>query len=157
MKLLNNFSNNKWYNPHVYKEEVKIKYDSVKAIAGKFPNGIAQNMTLLTMTPPPLDWATYCALTPTEQLTWKERGDELNKAMLYLINSKNEHAEKDLRIAHSQGNMTTYPPNIKAMATYLLTQYPSNKPANQRNGTKGIQIREIIQNPKTRTVIRVTL
>ena len=33
--------------------------------------------------------------------------------------------------------MTTYLPNIKVMARYLLIQYPNNKPANQRNGKKG--------------------
>ena len=53
------------------------------------------------------------------------------------MNSKNKQAKKDLRLAYSQGNMTAYPPNIEAMAWYLSTQYPNNKPANQRNGKKG--------------------
>ena len=33
MKLMNNYSNNKPHNPHGFKEEVKIKYDAVKAVA----------------------------------------------------------------------------------------------------------------------------
>ena len=33
--------------------------------------------------------------------------------------------------------MTGYPPNIEAMARYLLTQYPNKKSANQRNGKMG--------------------
>ena len=36
VKSLNNFSNKKPRFPHGYKEKAKIKYDSVKAIAGKF-------------------------------------------------------------------------------------------------------------------------
>ena len=57
--------------------------------------------------------------------------------MLYLMNSKNGHAKRDLRLAYSQGNMTAYPPTIKGMARHLSTQYPNNKPANQCNGKKG--------------------
>ena len=47
VKLLNNFSNNKPHDTHGYKEEVKIKYDYVKAIAGNFPNETAAMMALL--------------------------------------------------------------------------------------------------------------
>ena len=47
----------------------------------------------------------------------------------------------NLHLAYSQGNMMAYPPNIKAMARYLSTQYPNNKPANQHNGKKGDQHR----------------
>ena len=81
VKSMNNFSNNKPYDPHGYKEEVKIKYDSVKAIARKFPNEIAAMMTLLAAEAVPLDWAAYCTLTPDKQLAWEERGDVLTKAM----------------------------------------------------------------------------
>ena len=53
------------------------------------------------MVAPPLDWDAYCALTPDKQLAWEERGDELNKEMLHLMNLKNKHAEKDLPLAYS--------------------------------------------------------
>ena len=53
------------------------------------------------------------------------------------MNLKNKTAKKDLRLAYSQGNNTTYPLNIEAMARYLWTQYSNNKPANQRGGKKG--------------------
>ena len=75
-------------------------------------------------------------LTPDKQLGWEERGDKLNKSMLYLMNSKNDHIKKDLRLAYSQENMMAYPPNIKRMANYLSTQYPNNKTVNQRDGKK---------------------
>ena len=38
VKSMNNFSNNKPYDPRDFKAEVDIKYGSVKAVAGKFPN-----------------------------------------------------------------------------------------------------------------------
>ena len=47
---------------------------------------------------------------------------------------KDKHAKKDLLLAYSQGNLTAYPPTIEGMDRCLSTQYPKNKPANQRNG-----------------------
>ena len=61
-------SNNKLHDPHGFKEEVKIKYDSVKAITKKIPNATAAMMALLGAAVPLLDWAGYCALTPDKQL-----------------------------------------------------------------------------------------
>ena len=57
--------------------------------------------------------------------------------MLYLMNSKNKNAKKDLLLAYSQGNTTAYSSDIEPMARYLSTQYTNNKPANQRGGKKG--------------------
>ena len=85
----------------IVSKKIKIKYDSIKAVAGKFPNGTATMIILLAVAAPLRDWAYYCGLTPDEQLTWEEKGDELNKSMLYLMNSKNKHAKKDLRLAYS--------------------------------------------------------
>ena len=68
---------------------------------------------------------------------WELKAYELNQAMLFLMNSKNKTAKKDLRLAYSQKNSTAYPINIKAMARYLSTQYPNNKPANQHGGKRG--------------------
>ena len=91
---MNNYSNNKPHEPHVFKEEVKRKYNAVKSIAGKFPNGIAEMIALLGAAAPAIKWARYCTLTLVKQLIWEERGDELNKAMFYLMNLKNKHAKK---------------------------------------------------------------
>ena len=65
---MNNYSNNKAHDPHGSKEEVKIKYDAVKAITGKFPNGTAAMMALLGAAVTAIDWAEYYALTPAKQL-----------------------------------------------------------------------------------------
>ena len=128
---MNNYSNNKPNDPHGFKEQVKIKYKATKAIAGKFPNGTAALMELLSNAQPAaLDWAGYCALPEADQLVWEQRADALNQSMLYLMNSKNENAKKDLRLAYSQGNNTAYPTDIESAARYLSTQYPNNKPTN---------------------------
>ena len=56
--------------------------------------------------------------------------------MIYVMNSKNKTAKKDLRLAYSQGNHNLYSPDIEAAARYLSTQYPNTKPANQCKGNK---------------------
>ena len=74
--------------------------------------------------------------------------------MLYLMNWKNKLAKKDLRLAYSQGNNTTYPPNIKSMTRYLSTQYPNNKPGNQckgKNGDKGRAMTQKFENKDSNT------
>ena len=47
---------------------------------------------------------------------WETRADALNQAMIYIMNSKNEIAKKDLRLTYFQGNHTTYPNDIEAAA-----------------------------------------
>ena len=83
---MNNYSNNKLHDSHGYKEEVKIKYDAVKAVVGRFPNGTAAIMELLGAKRPALDWVAYCVIPPADQLVWEVRGNDLNKARLFLIN-----------------------------------------------------------------------
>ena len=76
-----------------------------------------------------LDWADYCTLTPTEQLIWEERGNDLTKSMLFLMNSKNDIAKKNLCLAYSKRNKTASQPTTKAMAKHMSTQY-HNKNSN---------------------------
>ena len=137
IKSLNTYTNNDPQDPHGYKEQVKIKYKATKAIVGKFPNGTATLLDILNKAEIPLDWAGYCFLLEENQLMWGLRADALNQAMLYLMNSKNKNAKKDLHLAYSQGNNTAYSTNIESAARYLSTQYPNNKPTNQRGGNKG--------------------
>ena len=158
VKLMNSYTNNKSNNPHDFKEQVKIKYKVTKAVAGNSPNGTAALMELLSRTQlAALDWAGYCTLTPDKQLVWGQRDNELNQSMLYLMNSKNKLAKKDLRLAYFERNNTAYPPNIESMARYLSTPYSNNKPANQRGGKRKIKRRAMTQNFKTRIVIGVAL
>ena len=85
---MNNYTNNEPYNLRGFNEQIKIKYETAEAIAGKFSNGTAALMELLTNAQPPLDWAVYRALTADQQLVWEVRADELNQAMLLLMNLK---------------------------------------------------------------------
>ena len=86
VKSTNNYSNNKPHDPHVFKKEAKIKYGAVNAVAGRFPKGTVVMMELLGAVVPSIDWTGYCQLTSVIQLTWEERSDDLNKAMLFLMN-----------------------------------------------------------------------
>ena len=135
---MNTYTNNEPQDPHGFKEQVKIKYKAIKAIAGNFPNWTAALMELLSNAlPSSLDSAGYCALPEADQRVMELRADILNQSMPYLMNSKNKNAKKELRLAYSQGNNTAYLPDVKSMARYLSTQYPNNKPTNQRGGKKG--------------------
>ena len=64
---MNNFSNAKPNDPHRFKEELKIKYDAVLAVIGKFPNGTGPMVESLTAEVPALNWVLYCAMTVANQ------------------------------------------------------------------------------------------
>ena len=68
VKSTNNYSNNKPHDPHGFKKEVKIKYNAVNAVAGRFPNGTAAIMTLLEAEAVPLTSVDYHAMPPVYQL-----------------------------------------------------------------------------------------
>ena len=122
IKSLNAYTNNKHQDPHGFKEQVKIKYEATEAIAGKFSNGTAALMELLSNAhSAPFDWAGYCTLPEANQLVRAVRDNTLNQLMLYLMNSKNKDTKKDLCLAYPQGNNTAYLSDIESMARYLST------------------------------------
>ena len=86
---------------------------------------------------PARDWAYYCQLTPIEQLVLEERSDDLTKSILLLMNSKNNNAKKDLCLANSQGNLTAYPPTIRAIARFLSAQSSNKNSAYQYKNKEG--------------------
>ena len=100
-------------------------------------NGTVAIIVLLEVEVIPLTWVNYCAMPPTDQLVWEERGIELNKEMFYLMKPKNKNVKKNLHLAYSQGNITAYLPKIKGVARYLSTQFPNNKFSHQRNSKRG--------------------
>ena len=55
VKSINNYSNIKPHEPHGFKKEVKIKYDAVKVVVEKFPNGTGAMIELLRAEIPALD------------------------------------------------------------------------------------------------------
>ena len=92
VKSLKNFSNTKPNDPHGFKEELKIRYNAVLAVVGKFLNRTGAMMELLKAEPKPLTWANYCAMSVADQAMWEERGDASTKAMLLLLKYKNNNA-----------------------------------------------------------------
>ena len=70
------------------------------------------------------------------QEIWEAKGDASTKAMLLLMNSKNDAAKKDLCLSYSQGNKKAYPETAESMARYLSTQY-NNKVLNNSCDKKG--------------------
>ena len=68
-------------------------------------------------------WVDYCATTPTNQHIWEEKVDAQNKAMLFLMNSKNKIAKKGLCLAYTQCNHSTYLETVESMAIFLASQY----------------------------------
>ena len=72
-------------------------------------------------------------MTITNQEIWEAKGDASTKAMLLLMNSKNDAAKKDLRLLYLLGNKTAYLGTAESMARYLLTQYNNKVPNNPRD------------------------
>ena len=93
IKSLNTYTNSNINDSHGFKEQVKIKYKTTKAIVGRFPNGTATLIHLPSKAEPALDRDGYCALSKAGQLEWETRADTLNQAMIYIMNSKNEIAK----------------------------------------------------------------
>ena len=152
-KSWNTYTDNEVHNPNIFTEQVKIKYEAAKEIVGRFPNGTATLMLLLSNAKPnALDWDRYCALPSEGQVVWETRAGALNQAIIFIMNSKNKIAKKDLWLAYSQGNYTTYPTDIESAARYLATQYPNNKPDNQQ---KTKYKKRMVQNLKIRIMPQV--
>ena len=65
---MHDYSNNKSHDPHGFKKEIKIKikYNTVKAVAKRFPNRIAVMMVLLKAEAVPLTWIDYCVMPPAD-------------------------------------------------------------------------------------------
>ena len=110
-----------------------MKYNAVLAVVGKFLNGTGPMLLLLAAEVPALDWVAYCAMAVANQEIWEVKGDASTKAMLLLMNSKNDAAKKDLRLSYLQGKKKAYPETSEAMARYLSTQYNNKVPNNPRN------------------------
>ena len=143
MKSLPNFSNSKPNDPYAFKEELKIKFGAVSAIVRKFLNGTGVLEHLLKAETSPQGLGDYCTMNVVDRLVWEEKADALNKAMFLLMNSKNDNAKKNLRLAYSQGNKLAYPLNVESTARYVSLMYnikSANNACNKKgdkNGMKG--------------------
>ena len=140
--MLNNFTNANPSDPHGFKEELKIKYEAVLAVVGKFPNGTGPMLELVAAERPPRDWNYYCGLGEAARVAWEKKGDDSVKAMLLFVNSKNDAAKKNLRLSYSQRNKKAYPETVESMARYLLTQYNNKSTNNPRNKKGGRNLKK---------------
>ena len=93
MQSLLYFSNSNPNDPHAFKEELKIKFSAVLAITRRFPSRTGMLEYLLQAETLALDWDHYCGLGAPAQLVWEEKADALNKAMLLLLNSKDNNTK----------------------------------------------------------------
>ena len=100
LKSLHKFSYSNPKDPHAFKEEPKIKYSAVSTITGRFPGGTGLLEELLKAESLPLDCGAYCAMLAPKHLAWEDKAEALNKAMLLLLNLKNDNAKKNLRLAY---------------------------------------------------------
>ena len=111
IKLLNLFSSQDLSNVHYFKKELKVKYEAIKAICGKFPFGTGilifaiQNFT---GGDPTHGWDDFCIMGADDQLKWERTYDNLVLAMLFLNNSRNEEGKKELRRSYANGNTSAY-------------------------------------------------
>ena len=74
-------------------------------------------------------------MTAAIPLGWEEKVDNLSKTMLLLMNSENELAKKNLRLAFAQNNHSASPQTVEKMARFLLSQY-KNKNVNPNNNPR---------------------
>lgn len=66
--------------------------------------------------------------------------DELSKAILLLVNFKNQAAKKHLNLVSTQGNQPAYSESCEQMVEILLSQYAikkNNNPNNNNQDKKG--------------------
>ena len=110
VKSLNNVSNQKPYDPHAFKEELKTKFQATLALTNCFPNSMVFMEHLLSENVDedgeavPLTMQNYFEMDDIEKDWWEKEGDLLCEALIFLMNSKNDPMKKDLRLAYSHGN-----------------------------------------------------
>ena len=145
VRSLNNFQPaNKYTDPHVFKEELKTKYQATLAMTGHFPNGTKFMEDALALNEEddgsgkmickPLTIKHYFKMPPHKQKSWEKQGDDLNIAMIFLNNSRNEQMKHDLRVAHSHGSKKCYPRNVETLARLQATQYRVRDNRNTQSG-----------------------
>ena len=133
-----NFTNPDVSNPHVYKKELRTKYEAMKAVAGRLPFGTEtlvfamkhfiaaggnRNATL----------DSFFSMGPKERAKWERINDDLVLAMIFLNNSKNDDAKKDMRRSFANGNKSAYQVTLEKMARLLSSQYPMTKGQSKKN------------------------
>ena len=71
-------------------------------------------------------------MTADLQVPLERLYDALALAMLFLNNSRNEEAKKELRRSYANGNTSAYQTTLEKMARLLSSQYPMTKGQNKK-------------------------
>ena len=77
--------------------------------------------------------ATFYAMSPANKAKWIRINDDLVMAMLFLNNSKNDDAKKELRRSYANGNKSAYQVTLEKMARLLSSQYAMTKGPHKKN------------------------
>jgi len=136
MKGVCNFTNPDVSNPHLYKKELKIKYDAMKAICGKFPFGTETLVFVMKNFTGGNQNATlddFYKMNARDQAKWERINDDIVLAMLFLNNSRNDVAKQELRRSFANGNKSAYQVTLEKMARLLSSQYPMTKGQLKKN------------------------
>jgi len=131
-----NFTNPDVSNPHLYKKELKIKYDAMKAICGKFPFGTETLVFVMKNFTGGNQNATlddFYKMNARDQAKWERINDDIVLAMLFLNNSRNDVAKQELRRSFANGNKSAYQVTLEKMARLLSSQYPMTKGQLKKN------------------------
>ena len=134
LKSLCNSSTQDVSNVHVFKKELRTKYDATKAICGKFPFGTEvlvyamQNFTGGN----PGTLASFYSVSAKNKAIWERVYDDLIMSMLFLNNSKNDDTKKELRRSYANGNTSAYQITLEKMARLLSSQYPMTEGQNKK-------------------------
>ena len=128
LKSLCNFTNPDLGNPHLFKKELRTKYEATKAICGLFPFGTetlvyTMKNFISTGGNPGNTLATFYSLSPAQRAHWVRVNDDLVMAMLFLNNSKNDDAKKELRRSFANGNKSAYQVTLEKLTRLLSSQY----------------------------------
>ena len=104
VKSLHNFTIPRANDPHGFKEEVKLKFNAIMAIVGKFPNKTAFLEQLLAVDTLSKTYNDYCALGSDEQLPWNEKADELG---IEILTSTDKPRQYSIDETSMQGTQVT--------------------------------------------------
>ena len=137
LKSLCNFATQDVSNAHVFKKELRTKYKATEAICGKFPFGTevlvyAMQKCIPLGGNPGNTLGIFYAATLKFQITWERVYDDLIMAMLFLNNSRNDDAKKELRCSYANGNKSAYQVTLEKMVRLLSSQYPMTKGQNKK-------------------------
>ena len=131
-----NFTNPDVSNPHLYKKELRIKYDAMKAICGNFPFGTETLVFVMKNFDggnPNATLDDFYSMSPRDRAKWERTNDDLVLAMLFLNNSRNDVAKQELRRSFANGNKSAYQVTLEKMARLLSSQYPMTKGQLKKN------------------------